>query len=506
MNPGRRSGLLLHPSSLASPYGIGDLGDAAYQFVDFLQASGQRLWQVLPLGPTGYGNSPYQSYSAFAGNPLLLSLDLLRHDGLLSSADFAEAPQFDRDQVDFEAVRGFHWQMLTRAHRAFLRLAEPGLRDRFQQYCEDNADWLDDYALFVAIKAQQQGASWNHWPAALRDREALALKDKARELADALSLQRFVQFIFAQQWSALKAYANHRDVEILGDLPIFVAQDSADVWANPEQFLLDATGQPTVVAGVPPDYYSETGQLWGNPLYNWKRMAADNYAWWTRRLKAALGQADLVRLDHFRGFAAFWEIPAAATTAVDGRWVAGPGENFFRILQKAVGGLPLVAEDLGLITKDVHALRRALGIPGMAVLHFAFGGEADNIYLPHNVEPNSVIYTGTHDNNTSCGWYDEIDEHTREHVRRYFGCQGQEIAWGLIRAAQRSVAQTVVIPVQDLLSLGASARMNTPSSTSGNWAWRMREGVLDKSISGRLRAMTKMFGRCDQPSKIEAQD
>ena len=500
----RISGLLLHPSSLPSPYGIGDFGAAAYAFVDFLQASGQSIWQILPLGPTGYGDSPYQSYSAFAGNPLLISLDLLRHDQLVDAEDFSEAPEFNEDFVRFDQVKNFHWTVLRRAHHHFVHLNNPTLQQAFTDFCARHKSWLDDYALFVAIKGEQQDLAWTDWPAELRDRQAKALADKRIKLADEISLQRFVQFIFAQQWSALKSYANSKNIKILGDLPIFVAGDSADVWAHPEQFLLDSQGQPSVVAGVPPDYYSDTGQLWGNPLYNWKSMAKDGYAWWTQRLQAALQQADIIRLDHFRGFAAFWEIPAKAETAVDGKWVKGPGEDFFKSLSKKLGRLPLVAEDLGLITKDVHALRRAIKVPGMAVLHFAFGGEADNIYLPHNLEKDCVLYTGTHDNNTTRGWYDEIDEKTRHHVRSYLGCDGHDISWGLIRLAMRSVASSVIIPVQDLLSLGANTRMNTPSSPQGNWAWRMRSAALDMGVRERLLGTTRMYRR-DPNVKFQTQ-
>ncbi len=497
MSSRRQSGLLLHPSSLPSPYGIGDLGQAAYAFVDFLHETQQSIWQVLPLGPTGFGDSPYQSFSAFAGNPLLISLDLLRNDLLLDAYDFTQLHDFKQDFVDYTLVRDFHWRLLRQAWQRFGKLNNKQVNEQFAAFCQREQAWLDDYALFVAIKKDQHDAAWTDWPAALRDRDPQALAQQKKALADEVELQRFVQFIFDRQWSALKAYANAQGVQILGDLPIFVAGDSADVWAHPQQFLLDERGHPSVVAGVPPDYYSETGQLWGNPLYDWKTMKKDGYAWWKARMRAALRQADRVRLDHFRGFAAFWQIPASAKTAVDGAWVTGPGEAFFKSLKKELGTLPLVAEDLGLITEDVHALRRAISVPGMAVLHFAFGGEADNIYLPHNLDKNCLLYTGTHDNNTTRGWYDEIDEATRHHVRSYLGCDGHDIAWGLIRLAMCSIAQTVMIPVQDLLSLGAAARMNTPSGLQGNWAWRLRPGALDAGLRARLQGITRMYGRCE---------
>ncbi len=498
MGKGRTSGLLLHPTSLPSPFGIGDLGEAAYRFVDFLRDCDQSLWQILPLGPTGFGDSPYQSFSAFAGNALMISLELLRVDGLLSSDDLATAPAFSPHVVDFDTVRSFHWDMLRRGHRAWSEQAPEALQKRYHAYCAAQADWLDDYALFVAIKQEQDGAGWTSWPEPLADRDPVALTAAARRLADEIDLQRWTQYVFDHQWGALKRYANQQGVRILGDLPIFVAHDSADVWAQREQFHLDAAGDPTVVAGVPPDYFSATGQLWGNPLYDWQAMAADGYRWWIARLRTALTQADLVRLDHFRGFEAFWEIPGDAETAVSGHWVEGPGLPFFEAVRAELGELPLVAEDLGLITPEVHRLREALGIPGMVVLHFAFGSGPDNPYLPHNLQPDCVFYTGTHDNDTSCGWFDSAGEEVQHHVRCYLGCDGNDIAWDLIRAALRSVAGTVVLPVQDLLSLGSSGRMNTPAREQGNWSWRFREGALEESVAGRLRELTRLFGRAPE--------
>jgi len=491
----RQSGILLHPTSLPGPYGVGELGDSAYRFVDFLGAAEQSLWQVLPLGPTGYGHSPYQSFSAFAGNPLLVSLELLQADGLLDATDLAAAPRFDEHAVDFEAAQAFRWEMLERAHAAFLQSRPAAVRAELERFCSEQASWLDDYTLYMVLKEAAAGAPWYEWEPPLRDRTPGALERARADLSDRVDLHRFVQFLFFHQWLALKRYANARGVRILGDIPIFVAHDSADVWANPELFWLDDDGRCAVVAGVPPDYFSNTGQRWGNPLYRWDEMARQGYAWWIDRFRLALTQADLVRIDHFRGFEAYWEIPAAAETAVDGRWVKGPGEPFFVALREALGSLPIIAEDLGLITPAVRALRLAIDAPGMAVLHFAFGGAAENEYLPHNLQPGCVIYTGTHDNDTTCGWYDSVDDEVRHHLRCYLGCDGNDIAWDLIRAALRSVAETTMIPVQDLLSLGSGARMNQPAQTGGNWAWRFREGALGDDLTGRLRELTRLFGR-----------
>lgn len=491
----RSSGVLLHPTSLPGPYGIGDLGDPAYCFVDFLHAAGQTLWQVLPLGPTGFGDSPYQAFSAFAGNPLLVSLDRLRVDGLLSAQDLAGAPALPEHVVDFGATRDLHWRLLRQAHGAFERSAPASLKQQLQAFGAAQRAWLDDYATFMALKEAHQGKPWTQWPAGLARRDSAALATAQKELVAEIALHRFVQFVFFHQWRALKAYANQRSVRVFGDIPIFVAHDSADVWSHPELFFLDAAGAPTVVAGVPPDYFSATGQLWGNPLYRWDVMAKDGYAWWTARFRTALEQVDVVRLDHFRGFEAYWEIPASETTAVNGRWVKGPGAPFFTTVRRTLGDAPIVAEDLGLITPEVKALRQQLEMPGMAVLHFAFGGRPDNEYLPHNVIPDCVLYTGTHDNDTTCGWYDNLQETVRHHARCYLGCDGQDIAWDLVRAAMRSVADTVIIPAQDLLTLGSSARMNKPARQGGNWAWRLREGALDDGVTARLAELTKLFGR-----------
>lgn len=491
----RVSGLLLHPTSLPGGLGIGELGEAAYRFVDFMCSCGQTLWQVLPLGPTGYGDSPYQCFSAFAGNPLLVSVEALLLDGLLVAEDVAEVPPFLEHSVEFGAVKGYRWGLLRRAHQRFVARNDRALHEQVATFQRAQRHWLEDYALFAALKDAHDGAPWTAWKADIRDREPAALQRWRHDLATEIDLHVFVQFVFAHQWSALRAYANQRGVRILGDIPIFVAHDSADVWANPDLFHLAADGMPLVVAGVPPDYFSSTGQLWGNPLYRWDVMAERGYSWWLERFRAALTQADLVRIDHFRGFEAYWEIPASAATAAQGTWVKGPGEAIFDVLREELGTLPIVAEDLGLITPEVRALRRAIGVPGMSVLHFAFGDTADNLYLPHNHRPECVLYTGTHDNNTTAGWYDDISDRERHRVRMYLGCDGNDIAWDLIRCALRSVADTVVIPVQDLLGLGSTARMNTPAQQGGNWGWRISEGLLDEAIGSRLGELTRLFGR-----------
>ncbi|HMQ31457.1 MAG TPA: 4-alpha-glucanotransferase [Chloroflexaceae bacterium] len=494
----RSSGILLHPTSLPGPWGIGDLGPAAYQFVEFLAAAGQSLWQILPLGPTGYGDSPYQCFSASAGNPLLVSLDQLIQRGLLSYDEVVEAAggrELGVDGVNYGEVIAFKLPLLRRGFERLRQGVAPELAAAFERFAADQARWLDDYALFMALKDAHGGEPWNTWAPELRARAPEALARARAEHAEAVALQQFLQFLFFQQWLPLKAYANERGIRIIGDAPIFVAYDSADVWANPGLFYLDAEGAPTVVAGVPPDYFSATGQRWGNPLYRWGRMAQDGYAWWVARLRAAFTQVDILRLDHFRGFAAYWEVPASEATAMRGRWVKGPGAALFARLEQELGALPIIAEDLGLITPDVEALRDQFHLPGMAVLQFAFGGDPANIYLPHNHTPNSVVYTGTHDNNTTVGWFGGLDEAGRDHVRAYLGRDGGDIAWDLIRAAMMSVANLAIIPFQDVLRLGADARMNTPGLLGQNWGWRFRAEALNEGVAGGLRFLTDLYGR-----------
>ncbi|MBX0328489.1 4-alpha-glucanotransferase [Oscillochloris sp. ZM17-4] len=495
----RSSGILLHPTSLPGPWGIGDLGSAAYRFIDFLAAAGQRLWQVLPLGPTGYGDSPYQCFSAFAGNPLLVSLDELIAHGLLGQVEVEAAARaagdLGVDHVDYGWVIGFKLGLLRASYERMRDGVAIGFADAFESFCAEQAGWLDDYALFMALKEQHGGASWSTWAPELRSRKAAALRKAQRDLAEPIMVQKYLQFLFFSQWAPLKAYANARDIKIIGDAPIFVAYDSADVWANPKLFYLDDEGGPTVVAGVPPDYFSATGQLWGNPLYRWDRMAKDGYVWWIARLRQTLAIVDILRLDHFRGFEAYWEVPAAETTAINGTWVKGPGAAIFARLREALGELPIIAEDLGLITPEVIALREQFGFPGMKVLQFAFGDDSSNAYLPHNYAPGYVVYSGTHDNNTTRGWFQDIGEEEREAARLYLGRDGSDIAWDLFRLALMSVADISVVPLQDILRLGSEARMNTPGRPDGNWGWRLRDDALSDGLAFGIRLLTAAYGR-----------
>lgn len=493
----RSSGILLHPTSLPGPWGIGDLGPAAYSFVDFLHAAGQSLWQILPLGPTGYGDSPYQCFSAFAGNPLLISLDALIQKGLLGYDEVVSAAaerHLSLDTVHYGEVMEFKLPLLWRAYERMQEGAIPEVGEAFQTFKHDHAAWLDDYALFMALKDAHGGQPWNSWEPALRQRDPDALAQARQAHARAIDWQQFLQFLFFRHWARLKAYANEHGIKIIGDAPIFVAFDSADVWAHQQRFFLDAHGNPSVVAGVPPDYFSPTGQRWGNPLYRWSTMASDGYAWWVARLRASFSQVDILRLDHFRGFAAYWEVPATEETAMNGRWVKGPGADLFAHLERALGHLPIIAEDLGLITPDVHALRDQFDFPGMKVLQFAFG-EPENPYLPHYHVPNCVVYTGTHDNNTSVGWFQDLSEPEREQVRAYLGRDGADIAWDLIRLALMSVADLAIVPFQDVLRLGADARMNTPGHLGQNWAWRFRSEALNEGLAGGLRFLTAIYDR-----------
>lgn len=491
----RSSGVLLHVSSIPGSGAIGDLGPQADHWLHWLSEAGCGAWQILPIGPTGHGYSPYQALSSFAGNPLLISPEQLVHDGLLEP----EAADRDRttggQQVDFEAVASIRRKLLRDAHRSFDEGGGRDLRGAFEEFKHSNSNWLDDYALFSAIKNAQDGAAWNQWPEPLRRRQKDALAQFKAHRSDSVERARFVQFLFDRQWRSLKAKAQELGVRLIGDLPIFVALDSADVWAHQELFQLDRDGKPEVVAGVPPDYFSETGQLWGNPLYHWDRMAANGYRWWIDRASKSLERVDLLRLDHFRGFEAYWEIPAEAPTAQSGRWVEGPGGDFFAALQDAIGVLPLIAEDLGVITPEVERLREHFGLPGMKVLQFAFSGDSSNLYLPHNFGRNCVVYTGTHDNDTSLGWYQGASEGERDHCRRYLAVDGRHIAWDLIRTAWRSVADLSIAPLQDMLELGSDARMNFPGRPEGNWAWRAPRGSLTPGLAARVRELGRLYGR-----------
>ncbi len=492
----RKSGLLLHPTSLPGRYGVGSFNQAAYEWVDFLARTRQSLWQVLPLGPTGYGDSPYQSFSSFAGNPYLISLEDMVEEGLLEQAVLARAPAFPEDRVDYGAIYRWKLPLLRATADGFAQRATRQQQDEFAQFCADNAGWLDEFALFMALKDVHGGAAWNQWAMPLRSRQPAAIAEARRHHAPAIHAQQFNQWLFYRQWNALKAYANSRHIHIIGDIPIFVAMDSSDAWTNPQGFFFDADYQPTVVAGVPPDYFSETGQLWGNPLYRWDVMQQDGYAWWLRRIRAALRLYDIVRIDHFRGFAGYWEVPAGEKTAVKGRWAPGPGADFFLAVQRELGQLPIIAEDLGEITPDVIELRNRFDLPGMKILQFAFSTDASDKFLPHNYAANFVVYSGTHDNDTTRGWYEQsATDAERDHFRRYLRVDGRDAAWNLIDAAFRSVAVMAVAPLQDVLNLDSAARMNLPGRADGNWTWRLRSHQLTGALAARLLETTTLYGR-----------
>ncbi len=503
----RVAGILLHPTSLPGPHGIGDLGPAAHAFLDFLHETGQGLWQVLPLGPTGYGDSPYQCFSAFAGNPLLVSLERLREAGLLTAAELGRRQHFDDRAVDFGRVIEWKRPLLARAWQAFEAGAPPARREAFEAFVRSHAAWLPDYALFTALKRASGGAAWNTWERALVEREPQALERARRELARECREAEFAQWLFFEQWAELRRGARERGIRLMGDVPIFVAHDSSDVWAHPELFHLDKDGRPSLQAGVPPDYFSATGQLWGNPLYRWDALERTGFAWWISRLRAVLELVDLVRLDHFRGFEAYWEVAGDATDAVHGRWVKGPGGALFEALRGALGELPVVAEDLGLITPEVEQLRDSLGLPGMAILQFAFGSDAQgNDFLPHNYPRRRVAYTGTHDNDTVAGWCNAgvgdsprtpaVVERARARALAYVGGDGCEIHWDFVRTLLVSVADTAIVPLQDVLGTGSEGRMNLPGRGDGNWRWRFTAGELTPEIRARLRAITEGSGRC----------
>jgi 4-alpha-glucanotransferase len=491
----RRGGVLLHPTSLPGPGGIGDLGDSSRGWVEWLTQSGCSLWQVLPLGPTGYGDSPYQCFSAFAGNPLLIALGDLVENGLLLHEEIEDSPAFPDDHVDFGEVIGHKSRLLDLAARRFAERASADLRKGFAAFQAEQDFWLEDYALFMALKEAHDNRSWTEWEPEYVARQPGALVDARKRLQTRIENVRVRQFLFFEQWNTLHRQAREAGIVIVGDIPIFVAHDSADVWANTRLFHLDSSGRPTVVAGVPPDYFSDTGQRWGNPLYRWETMQHDDYAWWIARLKSTLSLVDVVRLDHFRGFQAYWEVPAEAPTAEAGRWVPGPGENFLDAVQREFSALPLIAEDLGVITPEVVELRERYGLPGMKVLQFAFDSGPDNPFLPHNFTRMAVAYTGTHDNDTTRGWYETAAEDEQDYCRRYLMSDGRDISWDLIRAIWSSVANWAVTPLQDVLSLEGAARMNYPGRSEGNWSWRVRREQLTAETAARLRDLSQRYGR-----------
>lgn len=494
----RSAGILLHPSSLPGPFGIGDCGDEAYDFINFLHACGQSLWQTLPLGPTGYGDSPYQCFSAFAGNPLLINPGHLVRDGFLPQDALSEVPNFPEDKVDYGWAIDYKSDLLQQAFTHFTNHKTASQEEALDAFNRENSWWLDDFALFMALKnhfSSQEGGVWNSWPADIRDRERDAIAHWSKKLEEQIAQIKFVQFLFFTQWGRLKRYANEKGIKIIGDMPIFVAFDSADVWSHPDLFYLREDGSPEFIAGVPPDYFSETGQRWGNPLYRWDRMKNNDYAWWASRLKSAFEVADILRIDHFRGFEAYWEIPADEPTAVVGRWVKGPGSHFFERMAEKLGDLPIIAEDLGVITPEVVSLRDESGFPGMKILQFGFGGEQNSDFLPHNFTPNCVVYTGSHDNETTLGWYQNASADERDHVRRYLARDGHDIVWSMIRLAHMSVARMAIIPMQDLMVLDNHARMNFPGRTGGYWSWRYRPEMLTNMIADRLNELTQIYGR-----------
>jgi 4-alpha-glucanotransferase len=493
----RGSGILLHVTSLPSAFGIGDLGPAAYRFADFLSEAGQSYWQILPLNPTipVTSNSPYTSASAFAGNTLLISPELLVKEGFLDQNDLNCAPEFPQ-LIDYEAVHGYKRNLWERAYDRF---KAAGADSAYANFIKEQEWWLDGFALYNAIKNKLCGRAWSDWPEELRNREPNALRDIETRLCDEIAIEKFLQYLFFKQWGEVKRYCNRKGVQIVGDIPFYVNDDSADVWISPELFRLDERKRPVVVSGVPPDYFSRTGQLWGNPIYRWDVLRNSGYEWWVRRIAACLATADFVRVDHFRGFIAYWEVPASESTAINGKWVEAPAVDFFTTLFRKFPHLPIIAEDLGLITPDVREVMHQFGFPGMKVLLFAFGSDMPhNPYIPHNLPGNCVAYTGTHDNNTARGWFEhEATHEDRQRLFRYFGREitASEVSWELMRLLMMSSADTVIFPLQDVLGLGSEARMNTPSSRQGNWVWRFTTEMFDSDIGKRLGEMTGTYAR-----------
>ena len=499
----RSSGILLHPTSLPGAFGVGDLGPATHDWVEFLAESETAIWQTLPLGPTGFGDSPYQSFSSFAGNPLLISPELLAIDGLSSSSDATERPPTDR--VDFAAAKSAKASVLSSVFTRFTLGAGAHLRAKFDDFREGNRSWLDDFALFMALKDQRGGVAWTDWPLPLRERNPNAVDEATMALADAIEFHRFTQFIFFRQWTEVRRHAERRGVTIIGDLPIYVAADSVDVWVAPDLFDLDVNGRPAAVAGVPPDSFSDTGQLWGNPLYDWNAHARENFSWWTERLRAAIDQSDIVRIDHFRAFADFWEVPPQAETAEIGRWRDGPGAPLFEAVSARLGRLPLIAEDLGDLSAKVPELRDALGLPGMRLVQDAFKGDPEHSFLPHRYPVHCVAYTGTHDNNTAIGWFESAAADERAFARSYLDWNGLDPAWTLITAAWESRAMLAIAPLQDFLRLDNRARMNTPATTEGNWQWRAADDVLTDDLAGEIRDLNRRTKRASRTRDFRPQ-
>ena len=493
----RSSGILFHPTSLPGKYGIGTLGKEAYAFIDFLKKSKQKLWQIFPLGPTGYGDSPYQSFSSFAGNPYLIDFDLLIEAHLLSEEDLRDIFFGDNEEyIDYGAIYNQKYPLLRKAYENFKSSDNNEMKDSLENFKRENSSWLNDYSLYISLKNHFNGLPWNEWPQDIKNRENAAMEHYKNELADNIEYHNFIQFLFFKQWGDVKRYANENGIKIIGDIPIFVAADSSDAWANPEIFLFDKERKPVKVAGVPPDYFSATGQLWGNPLYNWEKLKETNYSWWVERVRANLSTCDIIRIDHFRGFEAYWAVPYGDETAVNGQWEPGPGIDLFNAIKSQLGELPIIAEDLGLMTQGVIDLREATGFPGMKILGFAFDSGEENDYLPHTYTKNCVVYTGTHDNDTLVGWFQKAKEEDREFARNYLNSRAdEEIHWDAIRGAWSSVACMAISPVQDFLGLGSEARINTPGVASGNWQWRLKQGVLNNELAERIAKLTKIYSR-----------
>ncbi|MCC8102648.1 MAG: 4-alpha-glucanotransferase [Clostridiales bacterium] len=493
----RLSGILAHPTSFPSPYGIGDLGPGAYDFVDFLEKSGQHLWQVLPLGPTGYGDSPYQGPSAFAGQPLLISPDLLIRQNLLTKEDVAGMPAWDENKIDYGSAITFKNALLKKAWFSFLHTPDKTMIENFEAFCEEQKSWLDDFTLFMACKDAQKGISWLEWEPEFRDPSEKQKKALRAAFAEQIRYYAFLQFLFQEQWDALRTYANEKGIQIIGDIPIFVSPDSADVWSNKKLFQLDAKGYPSKVAGVPPDYFSATGQLWGNPLYDWDYHEETGYKWWINRVRRQLSLTDFLRIDHFRGFEAYWAVPAGEETAINGQWVKGPCEKLFRAIEKELGeDLPIWAEDLGVITPEVEHLRDSLGFPGMKVLQFGFGDMNDTTYIPfYYTTTNCICYTGTHDNDTTVGWYQSQPDIIQDRIRRLANADGNNVGHDFICFAMGSIAKYAIFPFQDVLQLGSEARMNTPGIAMANWAFRFKKSDLHDGLAKWLLEVTKLYGR-----------
>lgn len=495
MNFKRSSGIIMHPTSFPGPDGIGDLGPEAYHWVDMLSQSGCKLWQILPLNPTGYGDSPYQCFSALAGNPYLISPVLLQQDGLLSYLDFQGRPEFPAARVDYAKVIPWKLHLLDLAYDHFIQQAPEGMDKEFTNFKCEQADWLDDFSLFMAIKEANGGVEWKKWPLELRNRKPKEIARFRKIQARPIERHCFRQFLFFKQWHNLKQFANQKGIQIIGDVPIYISEDSTEAWGNPEIFYFDEQGNSTVVAGVPPDSFSSTGQLWGNPIYRWDYQKKTGYSWWINRICHTLKFIDILRLDHFRGFYNYWEIPAGSTDAIQGRWKMGPGADFFQTINAAIKNLPIIAEDLGEFMEPVYQFRDQLGLPGMKVLQFAFDSDAKNVFLPHNYPQNCAVYTGTHDNDTTKGWFENSSEYTRIHCLRYLGQNGAEIHWDLIRSAWSSIATMAIAPMQDFLGLGTEARMNRPSVASGNWTWRMLPQAFTPDLCRRICEINDLYGR-----------